>query len=234
MEDITKYFIIIYLMKNITNLIDKINALWERQVFSPKLRKTIMWVAYLLGLCFISITSISLLNVNASQNEGAIFEIENVEEIIPVEIIPVEIIPIEIIEEVKDTVIKEKIVVKEFAEKKITPKEVILKKIISDEAIVKNSAKEIPEIKKDILIISGEAIIGDFVAMNELWTKSSLDIMSIWQWSLIKWIANPESVVLIITRTWTECRAKTNTTGKFGCMFANELVWIEDLQITYK
>ncbi|MCD5380308.1 hypothetical protein LR004_00110 [Candidatus Gracilibacteria bacterium] len=211
-------------MKNIINLIDKINALGEKQIFSPRQRKTVMAIAYLLGMCFISITSVSLLSVNASQNTATIFEIDNTEETLLVEAF----------EEPEN-----KVVIKEIIPKKVIPKKVITEKKVSNKII---SKKVVPNkiisgevsITQQTLIISGEAIIGDFLAINELGVKSSLDFMSIGQGTLIKGKANPESVVLITTRTGTECSAQTNATGKFGCMFAKEKVGGDDIQVTYQ
>ncbi len=100
--------------------------------------------------------------------------------------------------------------------------------------VIEYNKNDIPKIDKKLSLISGEAIINDFSSKNELWVDSSINFMSIGQWTLINWKAYSNSVVLIITRDWTECRAKTNMSWKFGCMFSTEKVTEGDLQISYK
>lgn len=200
---IVKYHINILIIHIMKNLINKINAFWEKQVFSPKIRKKVIGGAYLIWMCFIGITSVSLISVNASQNiDNSIKKIENVNF--------------------------------EKEVKKTNTWHPQIEKIISDEAVIKSKEKTSAKVEKKSLIISDEAIISDFLATNDLWKTSSLEFFSIWQWTLIKWKADSNSVVLVTTAWWTECIAQTNGSWKFGCMFANESVWTDDLQLMYK
>ena len=100
--------------------------------------------------------------------------------------------------------------------------------------VIEYNKHTVLEIDKKIKLISAEATIiekDEFVSSIADWVK--LNFMNLWGGTLILWRAKWETELIIKSKSDIECRAKTNSSWKFSCMFATEILTQNDVLVTY-